>query len=251
MQYSDNPYSERERRYALQTDVSMYNARGAFYPAAIQRMAVRMIENHLEKLGMDAPRLVREYGVSWVLLSFSAELRQSLSPTEAYTARTWHTYAKPPIFRRDFVISDAAEQVAAVGATFSTLLDVKTRRICTDRALLSRFCLPDGEALLEADHRFSAAAAFGEVERRRVRPSWLDGVGHVNNLRYAELAYDALDEGERRRADGLRRMDVWFRTELTEGTEFSMEKAAESEALLLRGVIQPAGKPAFVVRLEC
>ncbi len=249
MQYSDNPYSERERRYVLPTDVSMYNMRGAFYPAAIQRMAVGMIENHLEKLGMDAPRLVREYGVSWVLLSFSAELRRPLRPAEAYTARTWHTRAKPPIFRRDFVICDAAEQVTAVGATFSTLLDVKKRRICTDRALLGRFCLPDGEELLDADHRFSADAAFREVERRHVRPSWLDGVGHVNNLRYAELAYDALDEGERLRVDALRRMDVWFRTELTEGTEFSMEKAAEGEALLLRGVIQPSGQPAFVVRL--
>ena len=251
MRDAEKHMSEKDMRYKIPVNLTMYNARGAFYPAAIQRMAVDMIETHLEKLGMDAPRLMQDYGLSWVLLSFSAELRQPFSPSETYTAKTWHTHARPPVFRRDFAIFDAAERITAVGATFSTLLNVKTRRLCLDRALLNRFCLPDGEALLEADHRFSAAVAFAETERRHVRPSWLDGVGHVNNLRYAEFAYDALDEAERRRADRLRRMDVWFQTELTEGTEFSMEKAAEGEALLLRGVIRPSGKPAFIVRLEC
>ena len=77
---------ERAYSYAVPTGIAMYNARGAFYPAALQRMAVGVIEAHLEQIGWDAPKLVREYGLSWVLLSFSAEIRKPLSP-DGFTAR--------------------------------------------------------------------------------------------------------------------------------------------------------------------
>ena len=88
-----------------------------------------------------------------------------------------------------------------------------------------------------------------EVERRAVRPSWIDGLGHVNNERYGEFVYDALNAEERSRLSALKRLDIWFKTELTEGESFAMERAETGEAVILRGIIQPAGRESFLMKL--
>ena len=240
---------ERAYSYAVPTGIAMYNARGAFYPAALQRMAVGVIEAHLEQIGWDAPKLVREYGLSWVLLSFSAEIRKPLSPDGVYRAQTWHTHSKGPVFRREFCFVDQNGEVAVVGATFSSLLDVKKHRLCIDREILAQFQKVERETLLEAEHRYRLTLPFEPVETRTVRPSWIDGLGHVNNMRYADLAYDALTAEERAKIDRFTRMDVWFLRELTADAAFTMEKYGEENAVTLRGVIADDGKPSFVVKL--
>ncbi|MBR5520216.1 MAG: hypothetical protein IKU55_05815, partial [Clostridia bacterium] len=150
---------------------------------------------------------------------------------------------------RDFRIFDENGDDAVVGATFSSLLDVKKHRLCMDRALLANFRDISGEVLLEAEHRLRESFEFVPQETRKVRASWLDGLGHVNNMRYAELAYDALLPTEREKIDAFRRMDVYFLRELTEDAVFTVEKAATDDAIVLRGVIDADGKPSFLVKL--
>ena len=179
-----NPeWNEKEHAYPVYVDVSMCNAAGALYPAAYQRIAVETIGRHLENMKIDTPRIAEQYGVAWVLLSMSIELMRPLHIQDRLTIRTWHTSCALPTFRREIAFYDAADTLVAVGATFSSLLEVKTHRLCMNRAVLARFDLPGGEELLRAEKRFSEHAAFTEVERRAVRPSWIDGLGHVNTER--------------------------------------------------------------------
>lgn len=240
---------ERAYSYPVPTGLAMYNARGAFYPAALQRMAVGVIEAHLEQIGWDAPKLVREHGLSWVLLSFSAEVKKPLLPGVVYRAQTWHTHSKGPVFRREFCFTDQDGEIAVVGATFSSLLDVKKHRLCIDREILAQFQKVEREMLLDAEYRYRLTPPFEPVETRTVRPSWIDGLGHVNNMRYADLAYDALSAEEREKIDRFTRMDMWFLRELTADAAFTMEKYGEENAVTLRGVIDDGGKPSFVVKL--
>lgn len=245
-----NPeWNEKEHAYPVYVDVSMCNAAGALYPAAYQRIAVETIGRHLENMKIDTPRIAEQYGVAWVLLSMSIELMRPLHIQDRLTIRTWHTSCALPTFRREIAFYDAADTLVAVGATFSSLLEVKTHRLCMNRAVLALFDLPGGEELLRAEKRFSEHAAFTEVERRAVRPSWIDGLGHVNNERYGEFVYDALTAEERSRLSALKRLDIWFKTELTEGESFAMERAETGEAVILRGIIQPAGRESFLMKL--
>ena len=248
MEISLTQMDERACSYDVSLGIALHNARGKCYPMALQRLAIGVVETHLARIGLDAPKLVREHGVSWVLLSFSAEQLQPLSPDRTYRAQTWHTSLKGPVFRRDFVITDGDTPVV-VGATYSTLLDVKKRRICTDRTLLAPFLALHGEELLTAEHRWRENLPFTAVETRRVRPSWIDGLGHVNNMRYAELAYDALSEAEQQKIDDFRRMDVYFIHELTANELFTVEKAEKESAIVLRGMCAGGTQPSFVVEL--
>lgn len=240
---------EKAFSYPIYVDVSMCNPEGALYPAAYQRIVIETIGKHLENIALDSVRIAKQYGVAWVLHSMSLALARPIRLYDKLSIRTWHTNAAFPVFRREAIICDAQGETVAVGATFSSLLDVKTHRLCMNREILARFALADGETLLDAEKRFTERVAFAEVERRRVRPSWIDGLGHVNNERYGEFAFDALSAQERQRIGALKRLDIWFKAELREGTEFSMERGELENAVLLRGVMQPENRESFLVKL--
>ncbi len=243
--------NEREYIYSVPIDFDMYDGSGTFFPSAYQKMTSRVVEAHLPRVELDMPRLIERYGVTWVLLSLSVELRRQLVPGEQLTAQTWHTAGRGTTFRRDIILRDAAGETVAVAATFSTVLDLATRRVCMDRSILSQIVLPDGEALLEASAKFRDKAEYTEVERRIARPSWQDGNGHVHNVRYGEFVYDALSEAERAALKGLKRMDVWFLTELRPGQEFSVHKAVDEDgSILVKGVLTQQEKPSFAMKLQ-
>ncbi len=170
-----------------------------------------------------------------------------MQPDARFVGQTWHTYTRMPVFRREFIISDEKGPVV-IGATHSTLVDIETRKICTDRTLLHRFDAPSGETLLHATHRAPIVHAGVEAGRREVQPSWLDGVGHVNNLRYAEMAYDTLTPEERRRIEFFRRFDIWFQHELSEDGFCRMRKSVAADSFIICGMI-PAAQPAFTARM--
>ncbi|MBE5785205.1 MAG: hypothetical protein E7330_05335 [Clostridiales bacterium] len=235
--------------YPLYVDISMCSAEGTITPTGYQRMAVETIGKHLENIEIDSPCIATRLGVVWVLLSMSIELKRPIRVGERLTMQTWHTDSKPPAYRRDFAIFDAAGERAAVGATFSSLIDVNTRRLSMDKNILAGFDLAEGEKLLHADKRFAEHHEYAAVEERFVRPSFIDGLGHVNNERYGEFVYDALTKEERSNIGSLKRMDVFFKAELTEGECFRMERAENGNAVIMRGIHATDGREAFIMKL--
>ena len=241
--------NELQFTYPLYVDVSMCSTDGAITPTGYQRMVVETIGKHLENIELDSTRLVPEFGVAWVLLSMSIELKRTVRVGEKITMKTWHSDSKAPAYRRDFMILDETGETAAVGATFSALIDMNTHRLMMDKTFLSRFDLAEGEKLLAADKRFQERYEYAAVEERLVRPSFIDGLGHVNNERYGEFVYDALTKEERSNIGSLKRMDIYFKAELTEGERFRMERAENGNAVILRGVHAADGREAFIVKL--
>ncbi len=241
--------NELQFAYPLYVDVSMCSSDGTITPTGYQRMVVETIGRHLENIGIDSARLVPQLGVAWVLLSMSIELKRPIRAGERLTMKTWHTDSKPPAYRRDYVIFGEDGERAATGATFSSLIDVNTHRLSMDKTILSRFDLVEGETLLSADKRFAERHEYTGVEERLVRPSFIDGLGHVNNARYGEFVYDALTKEERAGIGSLKRMDVFFKAELTEGERFRMERAEKDGAVILRGVHAADGRDAFIMKL--
>lgn len=240
---------EKQYVYPEQIDVAMYDGAGAFFPSSYQKLMTRAAEKHLEAIELDVPRLMKKYGVSWVLLSLSLELKRPLLPTEQLFVRTWATGQHGPVYRREIALYDEKRETVAVGTTFSVVFDLATRHICTDRAVLADLNLPEGEKLLQADSRFTAKPDFVEVEQRTARPSWQDGLGHVNNGRYGEIVYDALTGSEQQALHGLKRLDVWFLAEMRPGQRFSVQKASSEGGVTVKGVLLPENRDSFVMQL--
>lgn len=244
--------NEKEIKHNILIDISMYNTNGDFVPSAYQRMIMAMIEEHLDVLKIGEKELMEKHGISWVLLSSSIEIKRKFLPTDIISGTTWHSGGRIPSFRRDFSFSDNLGNVIAVGATISTLFDHASRKLCLDRNKLSVVDLPSGEFALESlDRRMERAVDPIFVESRRVRPSMTDGVGHVNNTKYADYVYDAMTYEERERLCNLSGMDIWFNYELREGDVFSVYKFVPNESTLcFFGIKDGETKSSFDLRLK-
>ena len=242
---------EKQFSYPLKLGIAMFNGDGALKPDAYQALYMQAVEPHLANIEMDEPRLIRDYGVAWVLVSMAVEVHRPVRPDDRLTAQTWNTTEKTRLlFRRETVVRDAAGETVFTAATFSALLDLNARRVCTDRALIAKFALPAGETLMEASDRLRIKTPeVPPVEALRVRPSWIDGVGHVNNFRYGEMAYDALSDAQRAAIGSLKRMELYFVSETHFGEELHLHRIDEADSAVVTATVAGEKRPAFTAKL--
>ena len=242
---------EKQFSYPLELGIAMFNGDGALKPDAYQALYMQAVEPHLANIEMDEPRLIRDYGVAWVLVSMAVEVHRPVRPDDRLTAQTWNTTEKTRLlFRREMIVHDAAGETVFTAATFSALLDLNARRVCTDRELIAKFALPAGETLMEASDRLRIKTPEdAPVETLRVRPSWIDGVGHVNNLRYGEMAYDALSDQQRGAIGGLKRMELYFVSETHAGDEIRLHRIDEAGSAVVTATVSGEKRPAFTAKL--
>ena len=66
---------ELEKTYSFRVDTGSLNENKTLTLSALQRIIVTVSEEHLENIGLDVPKLMKEFGVSWILLSLTAEIR--------------------------------------------------------------------------------------------------------------------------------------------------------------------------------
>ncbi|MBQ6877110.1 MAG: hypothetical protein IJO22_01765 [Oscillospiraceae bacterium] len=85
---------ELKKTYTFRVDTGALNENKALTLSALQRIIVTVSEEHLENIGLDVPKLMKEYGVSWILLSLTAEIKDSIRAGERLSVRTWHTNKK-------------------------------------------------------------------------------------------------------------------------------------------------------------
>lgn len=241
---------EQEYRYPVEIGISMMNENEALTPGAYQQLAMQVIEQHLFNIEMDEQRLIGQYNVAWVLMSMSFELRRQIRPRERLTARTWNSGGSRLLFRRELVLCDTHDETVLTGVTFSTLLDLGKRRVCTDPEMLQRFALPAGETRMQASDRLRLKTPeTAPVETLAVRPSWIDGVGHVNNCRYGEFVYDALTDAQRTQMANLKRLELYFVNESKRGDQLALHRIDEPQGAIVTATHPGAMRPAFAGRV--
>ena len=164
---------EKQFSYPLELGVSMFSGRHALKVNAYQELYMQAVEPHLMNIGMDEARLMAELDVAWVLIALTMEPKRPIRPGDRLHAKTWNSTEKAHLlFRREIAFYDENEEIVLTGATFSALLDLKTRRVCTDRELIARFNLPAGEELVDASDRLRMKTPLTEpVEILTARPS--------------------------------------------------------------------------------
>lgn len=242
---------EKQFSYPLELGIAMFNGDGALKPDAYQALYMQAVEPHLANIEMDEARIMREYGVAWVLISMAVEVRRPVRPNDRLTAQTWNSTEKSRLlFRREMIVRDDAGEPVFTAATFSALLDLQARRVCTDRELIAKFDLPAGEKLMEASDRLRIKTPEEAPEETlRVRPSWIDGVGHVNNFRYGEMAYDALTDAQRAAIGDLTRMELYFVSETHLGDEILLHRIDAEGSTVVMASLPGEKRPAFTAKL--
>lgn len=226
--------SEKERVYQLETTVSFFNQYSQLKPYAYQVLFEQMAEKHLSDLEINVDTIMK-YGLSWVLVSMSVEILKPIEPGAVLFGSTWYSQHRGPYFRRELIFKDASGDVVFQGSSYSVLFDIEKRSIFRKKEVPFPMFEPTEILLLDASPSFKTEMAFDRIVERVAYPSYIDCVGHVNNCRYGEFAYDTFTSKELENLKNLKRMDFYFLSELRCDDHFYMEKAYDENKILIRG----------------
>lgn len=225
---------ERDCVYEVQTDVSLFNENGILKPHAYQTLFEQIAEQHLNRYHLNVDSTMK-YGYAWALISLEIEMVNPVIQCEPLYAYTWHSQYKRPYFRREMEFKNAAGDLLFHGSSFSVLLDMEKRTVYRKKESPFDSPLPDEFFTIEAVPTFKTHLPFEKVDERKVYHSYIDPLGHVNNCRYGEFAYDAFSNEEKERLSQMKRMEIYFTSELRLNDTFSICKGYEDNRLYIRG----------------
>jgi acyl-ACP thioesterase len=227
--------NEKEFIYEIKPDVSEINDNNCLKPYAYQSLFGELVERHLNKMYLNVD-ITMKYNLAWVLISLSLELMKPVIGCKSMFAQTWYSQRKGPFFRREFVFRDEHSDLVFHGSSFSVLMDLENRTIYRKKETPFELNQAIEEFTIEAAPTFKTDLTFTKIDERKVYNSFIDCLGHVNNTRYGEFAYDALDEEEKNNLDKIKRYDMFFLSELRNNDTFSVLKAKDDKNIVIRGI---------------
>lgn len=243
--------NENECSYSCCVGMDMLNGHGFMKPYAYQALIMDIAERHLRQFRLGIDDLLQN-GMAWVLVSSSVEILEPIRCELALKARTWHSEQDRLTFRRELCFTDLNDKPLFCAATFSVLMDVKERRIIRPDSLDFDIGQTHSEFLIDASPKLRFKGEMQPCDRRKVYPSCIDRLGHTNNCRYPEFAYDALTDDEIASLGRMKRMDISFKSELKPGESFTVRRSAPSVScgeLIIDGVNDDSGKQSFICRM--
>jgi len=226
--------SEKDKVYELEFEPSALNENNYLKPYAYQNLFAQLVEQHLNNININVDTTMK-YNMAWALMSLSIELVKPVEGCMRLYANTWYSQRRGPFFRREFVFKNRNGEMMFEGSSFSVLLNVEKRTVYRKKELPFFLHEPTEFFTIEATPTFRTSLDFDKIDERRVYNSYIDCLGHVNNCRYGEFAYDAFDDNERQNLARLKRMDLYFISELRIDDTFSILKAHDGSKLLVRG----------------
>ncbi len=243
--------NESQCRYECTVGMEWLNGSGVMKPFGYQSLIMDVAGRHLRKFGIGVDDLLQK-GMAWVLVSSSIEIIRPIEGEISLIGRTWHSEQDRLTFRRELCFSETDGTPLFNAATFSVLMDMSDRRIIRPDRLQFDIGQPHSEFLIEASPKLRFRDEMMPCDRRKIYPSCIDRLGHTNNCRYSEFAYDALTEPEIANLENMRRMDIFFKSELKPGEYFTVRRSADSVEkgeLIIDGVNEETGRQSFVCRM--
>lgn len=239
---------EQELRYPIEVEVALLNEFGLLKPFGYQALFSSIAEQHLNRHHLNVDHTMT-FGYSWVLVGMTIDIVHPITKPMKLIAKTWHAARQGIYFRREFVFQDEKGAVIFQGASFSVLIHVKTRQIFKEATLPFKTMIePTPVFTVEATPRFQAMLGLNPIGTAAMKSSFIDVLGHVNNLRYGELAYDALTEGELKKLKTLKRIEINFSSELKKSDVITLQKGQSGNAIYVRGYDDAKMKTSFDVR---
>lgn len=220
--------------HELDVEIAYLNENQTLKPSAYQALFAQLAENHLYSFGAGA-NVTLKHDLAWVLISISIEISKPIDKCMKLYANTWYSQRKGPYYRRELIFYNDKNDIMFKGSTFSILMNVKDRSVFRKKELPFSLTTPYPKYCVEASPHFRDEGDFDIVETRKVLNSFIDGYGHVNNRYYSNFAYDAFNEEEKNRLSKLKRMDIYFKSEMRLNDSFTIKKSADQNQIIIQG----------------
>lgn len=244
-------HNESSCSYSYSVSMDMLNADGLMKPSGYQKLICEIAERHLRQFHLNVSDLAPRH-LSWVMIASAFEIITPIKGQPVVTGRTWHSAQEKLTFRRELTFSDEQGNPLFHAVTFTVLMNTKTRRIVRPEQSGLSLGEPCAEFVMEASHSLRNTEEMFPCDHRRIYPSHIDCLGHTNNERYSEFAYDVLTDDELRRLDRLRRFELYFKSELRLHDGFTMRRSRDrldGGTLLVDGCSDETGKPSFLCKM--
>ncbi len=181
------------------------------------------------------PEMLEKYNALWMVTRMWYRLDRPLMWNEQVTVRTWHRGDKGAAIYRDF---DLLVNGKPVGEAVSTwvLVDDTSRRLLRPSAV-KELAHTDGGELCKDKKLTGLRLPEGMelVEERRFHYSDIDCNGHVNNVRYADVAADAARLEERLDKQFVSSLQIGYIRECMAGERIRVLTAETGEGLFILG----------------
>jgi len=187
------------------------------------------------ELHVSGPETLEKYNALWMVTRLWYRLDRPLMWNETVDVRTWHRGARGAAFYRDFDLFVDGKPIGEAVSIW-VLVDATSRKLLrlTDVEELSA---SSGGELCKSK-RLTGIRMPGELaftEERRFHYSDVDCNGHVNNVRYADVAADALHLERELKEKFVSSLQIGFLRECMAGEKLLVDTARREEGLYVLG----------------
>lgn len=216
--------NEKDRLYSLEPLFEHFNEHHELKPMGYQHIINILANDHLKNTDQGVGVLLGGK-FAWVIVSLTYEIIKPIKELKNLFGKTWYAGRRGPFYRREYLVLDENGDVLVKAGSYSILMDLSNRSIYRNKELPFQLLVENNEYLLECEPRLKEVFDFDEVSKeRRVYSSYLDPIGHVNNLRYPEVVYDFFNEEEIKKLGKIKRIEQYFQKELQKDETFVVKK---------------------------
>lgn len=173
-------------------------------------------------LGISREEMLERHNAFWMLSRIRFTLSRPLHWDERLTVKTWHRGGKMAVMYREFDLSVGEERVGRALSAW-VLADWDTHKILK-LGDVRELDGTDGGSLIRTDilRKPRLPAEMALTEKRRMHYSDTDMNRHVNNVRYADFACDALRLEELGKGKYISSMQVSYLAECHAGEDIGL-----------------------------
>lgn len=187
-------------------------------------------------LHVSGPETLEKYNCFWMVIRMWVHLDRPLRWNESITVRTWHRGGRGVSTYRDFDLIQNGQRVGEAVSTW-VLADQDSGKLLRMDKLVE-FQGTDGGELCKTLtlHRVKLPGELPCQEERPMRYSDTDINGHVNNVKYADFACDALHLERMPRDQFVQELQIGYINQCHAGETIRVETAEEANRLYARGM---------------
>lgn len=221
---------------------------GMCRPSSVLGILQETATEHAELQGVSRRVLMHRHGAFWMMARLVYRLYRPVRFEEELTVKTWQREGKGATIYRDFDLLIDGEPVGEA-VTAWVIADFDTRRVLRPNAIPEYAA--SGKPSVTKSERLQRVIMPEELHRvghRTVLYSDTDLNGHMNNVRYADVACDAISFSEKR-GQYVQEMRICYLAECFAGEDILVLTAQQDRLHFVQGTDEE-GKARFNVALR-
>lgn len=244
-----------KKKYTEERVVSCYEADSNhnFRPTAMLDLMQEAAGRDASVLGFGYDEMISE-NTAWVLSRTRVCFHKCPKWRDSVVLKTWHKGANRIFYLRDFLLESPEGELLISATTSWLIIDLATRRMVRNTTLAENFDNSEmGDAIEEQAGKVMLPKGLEPelVHTHKVVWSDIDTNGHVNNVKYAVWALDAVDY-DILKEKSLKEMLINYDTEVMRDQTVELYRvvAQEEESAVVYIVGKVEGKSCFSIKMN-